>query len=271
MLATLLELGVPHEDVDEIISTTIPPSLQSGFDAHVAQLTSGEGGALPQFVQPEGAPRFYFVLVYLAALPFVKQLHADRGIPRSQSRLILADLGRQLAVHRRRYGTPGLDTADWLTRHFQGRIFQLGRLQFEQVTLGQTTGTSIRNAGLPYGPNDHALSIHIPEYSGPFTPAAVSASIASAQPFFARHFPEIRYEIAICHSWLLDPELVTVLPESSNILAFQRLFTFSHAAPSDSILRFVVPGSRLHETVAKLSSNGHEWKTGSGWILFHSS
>ena len=43
----------------------------------------------------------------------------------------LLDLGRGVAIHRATYGVGGLDKAFWLTHHFHGELFELGRLQFE--------------------------------------------------------------------------------------------------------------------------------------------
>ncbi len=269
MLATLLELGIPHEDIDAVLATKIPPSLSERFAADVEALTGSVGtiDELPKTSPPEDAPAFYGLLVFAAAVPAVKTYHATRGIPEATTRLILTDVGRQVAVHRRRHGRPGIDTAHWLTRHFQGRIFQLGRLQFEQVTLGTTTGTSLREAGLPYGPGDPALSIHIPEYCGPFTPEAIDDSLAQAAAFFPRYFGDYDYRVAVCHSWLLDPQLDGVLPASSNILAFQRRFTFSHATAGEGIMRFVTAGTPLHETVQAHVAAGNSWQSGSGWML----
>ncbi|MBB5867483.1 hypothetical protein F4553_000862 [Allocatelliglobosispora scoriae] len=268
LLAMLLDLAVPHEDVAAVLSTVIPPELAATFEAHVRQLTETVGTVteLPRWELPPGAPAFYFVHVFAAALPHVQRYHQQRDIPQELSRLILTDLGRQLAVHRRRTGTAGMDTHNWITRHFQGRIYQLGRLQFEQMTLLGSVAASMAAAGLPYREGDPVLSIHIPEYCGPFTPTAVDAALAQARPFFARHFPEIRYEIGVCESWMLDPQLTEHLSPDSNILAFARRFVLSHTTPGDSIQRFVAGGSRLHRAVAA----GGTWHTGSGYLLLPS-
>ncbi|MEK8105165.1 hypothetical protein NKG94_08060 [Micromonospora sp. M12] len=60
--------------------------------------------------------------------------------------------------------------------------------------------------------------------SGPLTPEAVDASLDEARAFFPRHFPDERYTAFTCASWLLDPQLRDYLPESSNIVRFQRRF-----------------------------------------------
>ena len=80
-------------------------------------------------------------------LPHVQAFHRARQIPDDISRLTLADLGRNMATHRRRYGVGGLDTAFWLMLHFRGAMYDLGRLQFQRGTLGNRTGRAIITAG----------------------------------------------------------------------------------------------------------------------------
>jgi hypothetical protein len=96
------------------------------------------------------------------------------------------------------HGTPGLRKEWWVELAFSGRLVQLGGLQFE--------------------PRDGFLAIHIPEEGGPLTTAAVDVSLARARELF----PD--YVEARCSSWLLDPQLATLLPAGSNIVSFQRRF-----------------------------------------------
>ncbi|MET0425840.1 MAG: acyltransferase domain-containing protein, partial [Actinoplanes sp.] len=145
---------------------------------------------------------YFYVLVFLAALPAVRARHAELGVPELITRATLADLGNKMAIYRRTHGVGGLDRQSWLTRHFRGTLFRLGRLQFDML-----------------GP---VLDIHIPE-DGPLTPAACDESFAAARPFFARHFGRT-YRSAVCRSWLLDEQLAGYLSPDSNILAFQRRF-----------------------------------------------
>jgi hypothetical protein len=176
--------------------------------------------------------RYFPVCVYVMVLPVVLAYHRTRGIPADVSRRTLADLGRQMAVHRRRYGTGGLVTPDWLSLHFRGELYQLGRLQFERARLGSRTSAAVRAEGRPAAEGDACLSLHIPDFCGPLTPDAVDRSLARAGGFFARYFPEHDARIATCHSWLLDPQLAGYLPADSNIIRFQS--RFRPARPGES-------------------------------------
>ncbi len=93
-------------------------------------------------------------------------------------------------MHRRRYGEPGLPYPQWLVPHFRGELYQLGRLQFERARLGERTAQALTAAGLDAGPGTPCLNLHIPDYSGPLTPAACDRSLDLARAFFARYFPK---------------------------------------------------------------------------------
>jgi hypothetical protein len=140
---------------------------------------------------------------FLARIPEARRLHAERGLPRH------ARLDRVL------HGTPGLRKESWVELAFSGGIFQLGRLQL--------------------APRDGWLEIHIPEEGGALAPPAVDASLARA----AELFPG--YAEARCRSWLLDPQLLGLLPSDSNIVSFQSRFELtSERHPGDAdVLEFV--------------------------------
>ena len=146
----------------------------------------------------DGADRDPVVQPFLARIPQARRLHAGRGLTDEESWDTLQDLPRHAHLDRLLHGTPGLRKKWWVELAFSGRLFQLGRLQFE--------------------PRDGFLAIHIPEEGGPLAPAAVDASLVRAREIFPEHTD------ARCSSWLLDPQLATLLPAGSNIVSFQRRF-----------------------------------------------
>jgi hypothetical protein len=299
----LLTLAVPHEDIDVLVGM-LPDRqrapqvwwlLERCTHALIREMgTVSKSPMFPALPERIGAlHRYFYVYVFLAALPHVRAFHRTREIPDEVSRLTLADLGRNMAVHRRRHGVGGLDVAFWLMRHFRATIYQLGRLQFEQVRLGNRTGNAIAATGLPYGPGDPALSVHIPAFYGPLTPQACDESFAQAKEFFARYFPEEDYRIAVCRSWLLDSQLAEYLPEDANILRFQRRFrpAYKPADDDEDILGFVFGGpaeqsrpvepdggrggptldglprrSRLERAIIDHLRAGRHWSGGVGWL-----
>ncbi|MCH0562735.1 MULTISPECIES: acyltransferase domain-containing protein [unclassified Streptomyces] len=290
LAATLCDLSVPHEDIDDIVRMSRrvvdDPELRAAAERRLAVLVQdiGEirGGAdLPDLDWPSGPMQRYFPLyVLLAALPAVRAHHRERGIPPDVTRRTLADTGRALACHRRRYGTGGLLRSQWLTLHFRGELYQLGRLQFQRGHVGKWTSESAAAAGLPLGPDDPCLGLHIPDFLGPLTPQAVDRSLDLARTFFARHYPDEPYQVVTCGSWLLDPQLKRYLPDRSDIVRFQERFRISHlpAEPEDDApIRHVFgtpdsdPGGLPRRTVLERAvvdhvRDGGHWYVPDGWL-----
>ncbi|MFI1399818.1 acyltransferase domain-containing protein [Streptomyces sp. NPDC020681] len=287
---SLLDLAVPHEDINELLALrgrmTADPLLRRTLEASVRELVRDMGKIDGRWEAPRSddhpgpTGRYLPVFVLLAALPQIRAYHRERSVPADVSRRTLADLGRQMAVHRRRRGTGGLLIPGWLGLHFRGEIYQLGRLQFERSRLSSRTGAAVRAAGLPLGPGDFVLDMHIPDFLGPITPEACNRSLDRAREFFARHFPAERYRVATCHSWLLDPQLAEYLPKDSNIRRFQDRFRPAYEekeADDESPVAFVfgdpeVPPvalprrTSLERAIGDHLRAGRHWYGGHGWF-----
>jgi GNAT-like C-terminal domain/N-acyltransferase N-terminal domain len=286
----LLDLAVPHEDVNEIVGLRAVVAgdreLRWLLEGAVRVLVRDMGvvgpGVRPPYLPDELGPvaRWFHVLAFAAALPYVRAYHRGRGVPDDVARRTLADLGRNVAVHRKRRGTRGLYGPHWLRRHFTGLLYDLGRLQFERARLDGATADAVAAAGVSVRPGDPHLEVHVADFSGPLTPAACDASVARAREFFPRHFPQERFTVAVCRSWLLDRQLARYLPEESNIVRFQRRFRFAFAAeePSDAEpVQYVFgdPALRAEEMPRRttleravgdhLRAGGH-WYLGTGWF-----
>jgi len=211
---------------------------------------------LPERLGPVG--RFFPLHVLLCAVHPLHEWHRQHAIDDEISWASMRDLGRGVAIHRATHGHGGLDKAGWLSLHFHGELFELGRLQFE--LQAQTIG------------------LHIPA-TGPLTPAACDDALGQARRFIPRHFPDPPRRRVVCTSWLLDEQLADYLPPDSNIVRFQRRFTMEPGAADDDHepLRFVfrrVPpdvGELARDTtlqralVDHLRDGGH-WRVRSGWV-----
>lgn len=288
----LVDLAVPYEDVNDMVAlrraladdeeaTRLLERCVGGLARDMGKI--GKGLRLPPFPLESGPLGRYFpVYVFVAALPYVRAYHRERGIPDDVSRRTLADLGRGLALHRRRYGVGGLVTPTWFSLHFHGELFQLGRLQFQRARLGGREGVALAAAGLQLRPGELCLDLHIPDYAGALTPKTCDRSLALAREFFALHFPEERYEAACCHSWLLDPQLKRYLSAGSNIVCFQERFRIScgNREPEDDLpVRFVFGNpdlpvealprrTSLERAVGDHLRAGGHWYSGHGWFVW---
>lgn len=289
----LLDLAVPHEDINELVAlrrtVTGDPGTRRLLGECVEELLRdlGETEHAPELGEllasaPPALNGLLAVYVFVAAAPNTLAHHRERGIPPEISRRTLADLGRQMAVYRRRYGRAGVQSPRWLAPHFRGELYQLGRLQYERARLGRHDAPVIAAAGLDAAPGMPCLSLHIPDFQGPLTPSACDRSLALAREFFALHFPEERPEAVLCHSWLLDPQLKRYLPARSNIVRFQERFRVARedTEPSDTEpVQFVFgdPGLPVADLPRRTSveravgdhlrAGGH-WYIGRGWFPF---
>ncbi|AMW09858.1 acyltransferase [Streptomyces qaidamensis] len=288
---TLLDLAVPHEDINDLVALRRTLTADAGTMRLVQECVEelvrdiGEAGAeVPLAERVAEAPPtlgpYFAVYVFVAALPYTRSYHRERGVTADVSRRTLADLGRNMAFHRRRHGRGGVEVPQWLTRHFRGELYQLGRLQFERARLGQRTGRAVAQAGLDMAPGEPCLNLHIPDFHGPLSPAACDRSLQLAREFFARHFPRERYRVAVCHSWLLDPQLKRHLDRDSNIVRFQERLEpgrdpGEEAEPADTEpVRFVfgdpdLPVAGLPRRTSVERAVGDHLRAGGHWYVRH--
>ncbi len=284
--ALLAELAVPDEDAVEALAARPDPDRDPELwwllERCHQRLASDMGGwssvpwpSLPDEHGPLG--RFFYLWVFVSAVPVVRDYHRSRGVSDEISRETLTDLGGKVGVHRRIYGVGGLETQFWFTLHFRGVIYALGRLQFNLHEV-ELSDPALASAVPDFSSGDVGLGVHIPE-TGAMTPEVCDASFAAAREFFPKHFPEYDLRVATCSSWLLDEQLADYLPEMSNIVAFQRRF---HLTPGGSdgdravfefVFRRVKPAlddlpqrtTLERAVVAHLRSGGH-WQSRLGWV-----
>ena len=223
--------------------------------------------------------RYFYAFVYMAMLPHTKQFFLSRRISHEIANATLADVGRHFTIYHAQHGIGGMAGQDWLKLHARGMIFQLGRLQFERARLGNRTSLAMQAAGLDVTKGEHVLSVHIPGFMGPFPPEVCDASFAQAREFFATHFPEEPFRHAVCHSWLLDEQLADYLPETSNIVQFQRRFrpAYRPEANNHTTLEFVFrtpnrpldelpQNTTLERAAVRHIKDGKQWHGGTGWL-----
>lgn len=258
-------------------------------------LLAGPGGKVhpdkwPRIPRELGAPAtLFYAYVFLSGIPGLIQQHRSRGIPEAITRDTLNDIELWIREHRTRYGMPGLEEIGWISNHLAGRLYKLGRLQFNfefwdydfHVFRHRRSGRVLMLAGAdqafrtdgqfadadggaapaaawtsafheprpgiirghPVSPDgrarpdvvelaltewaavfrkgDPALGVHIPA-TGPMAHEDCGASFRQAAAFFPRHFPERPWLAFTCHSWLLDPQFEGRLPDTANIMRFQK-------------------------------------------------
>lgn len=180
---------------------------------------------------------------FVSRIPEVRALHRALGLTDEESAATLEELPRKLRE--------GFGDTEWLEMVWQGKLAELGRLQFEDR-------------------GDGVLDVHIPE-TGPLDPAACDASFARAREVYPHH------HTAVCTRWLLDPALAEVLPADSNIVRFQRRFelTSDGGDANADVLRFVFhtrdrdldklsPRTTLERALVERMRAGGRWRAPTG-------
>ena len=117
--------------------------------AKVSGRTGGPG--LAQWPMPEAAlgrdAGLFYALSVLANYGSVRELHRARSIPVEVVADTMSDVFLHMDRYRRHHGEYGLTgqiAGGWLTNHFRGKIYRLGRLQFIHRALGAPL-TAYRN------------------------------------------------------------------------------------------------------------------------------
>ncbi|CAM4256742.1 hypothetical protein FHS16_001488 [Paenibacillus endophyticus] len=125
---------------------------------------------------------------------------------------------------------------------------------------------------------DSALEIHIPEGS-PMTPQSCKESVARAISFYHDRMPEQSIASFVCVSWLLDPQLAQLVPEASNISAFQKMLhlfpvrsddreTYERVFGTDKLdLSTAKKDSGLRRAIILHVESGHRLHGGGGLLL----
>jgi hypothetical protein len=85
----------------------------------------------PQIPREAGEPAaLFYALVALAGVPNLIELHRQRGIPRAITLATLSDLEIWIKEYNSPHTRFGPGQLGWLFHHLSGRLYRLGRLQF---------------------------------------------------------------------------------------------------------------------------------------------
>lgn len=282
---------VPEVDLPGLARAHDEVGRDSGLDSWVARtvddLRSSVGQPSPPpplTARPPGDPDIVGYLPVLAladVLPTTLEWAKARRIPESVTARTMRDVGRMLHRNPLWTGLPGLgdELASWVTRHLIGSLHEVGRIQFERSSMGPATTLWLREQGAPFGSDDRGVMLHIPQ-TGPLAPDGVRESLRAGRSLLRRRFPEEDTKVRACVSWLLDPQLAEYLPESSNIVAFQRLFRIGPAKDDDgdvSVRKFVFgdlrtpvdalpQGTGLERALVQHWRAGRHWRVHVGWL-----
>ena len=159
----------------------------------------------------------------VAYYPSAVKLYQERKWPLELLQDTMDDFRVWSQHHYDNFGTWGLiwDGAAFIRSQMHGFVVRFGRLQCNTIyPLWKELCTPDGKVILPKG--TQVINLHIPA-SGALNIDESLKSMEKMKEFFRIYRPEIEWRAFVCHSWLLDVQLRKLLPETSNIIKFQKL------------------------------------------------
>ena len=160
--------------------------------------------------------------VYTLSIEDMEKLYAEKNIPSDILYATINDLAVWINRHHEWFNEWGFSQYGWIIHHIRGKIFKLGRLQFEMQKTGKYE-LPPEELHLDIKLGDRYLNVHIPR-GGKLDEAACLESFDMAKEFFPKVL-NFDFKAFGCFTWLFDPAFEKLLPSDSNILKFQNLFT----------------------------------------------
>ena len=211
------------------------------------------------------------MLFLLFLLPSVRNAYKQRGISDEIYYNTMSDLQCKLIECKNVHNVWGTMTLPWYRRIAKGKLFKLGRLEFEQVVYAKDA--VYKNI---VRPNDIILNCHIPS-CGPLYTEAVMESLKKAYQFYGyQGFMPVQ-----CNSWLLYPKHYDIYPENGNLQKFCDLFDILYASeinPTTCIWRIfgvttedftqLPTDTTLRRNFANYLRNGGKMGAAFGMLLF---
>ena len=164
------------------------------------------------------------LLIFICLSKRLREIYIERGIDLAIFHNSMLDLKYKLDECKVVKGIIGSFVAWWFNRFFNLERVALGRLQFEVDPFCH----HYERDGRVMTPDSKAINVHIPRTLIHLTPESCDDAFEMAREYFGG-------EVAdgcpfICHSWMLYPGNLTILPESTNVHRFASRFDiFNHA------------------------------------------
>ena len=195
--------------------------------------TAGEEPELPE---GDDLSKAWFAAAYFGADAAMEH-YRKKGFPQEVLFDSMTDITAWLRNTKRNYGVIGLRKGrSWQVALFSGTVIRRGRLECNSVCIYDKE-LSDRNGNLLLRNGDPLINLHIPE-DGPMDMESCGKSMKMMSEFFAENKPDYDWKGFHCTSWLLDPLLLPMLQEGSNILKFSRLgYTYPVDIKSDTQFR----------------------------------
>lgn len=176
--------------------------------------------------------------------------YVRKGISLEIFRATMSFVPRFLRTHLEQHGRYAFVWGGWFWRELAMEEYRIDCMEYELVTT-------------PDGSRE--VQLHIPS-DADLSPASLDGSFAACRAFLKEYYPDWTEVRWYCDSWMMSPALPHLLPEGSNILAFQRRFDMlSCHEDSLGVLDWVFPPHR--EVSAALPETTSLQRRMKAWLL----
>lgn len=214
----------------------IPPSEAEEIARYFADPTRTYEDKSPTIEEIAGREHgdLLCVLLYMAASGYTHETYQRLGIPDAVLYDSFNCLPEKMETAKRFTGQWGYPSVIWPVRMAGLEIFRIGRLSYAMECAPEdiyADGEILIKKDTPY------VHVHISDND---KLVGCEESVQAARAFFAEFFPTYKDAVFYTRTWLLDPRLSEILPESSNIMQFQKLFhIIGNIDSEDQILKRV--------------------------------
>ena len=243
MTDLMATIQLPEEGIRQLLDAREQLEKEGHWDvivqtAEQVMTADGELSVLTKtLAETEGREETFGVNRYLldALMLFccweeVKMRYEKQGLPMDVFDKSLEDMKWKMLECYEIHGVYGNFVGHWYDGFFNLTRFGLGRLQFELRPFEGKEDCKVD--GVQIHPGDTVINMHIPS-AGPMKPELLDDAFARAEVFFKEHFPK-DYTVFGVESWLIDPDLVRILPEG-NMKAYADRFHLVAAEKSEMI------------------------------------
>lgn len=243
MTDLMATIQLPEEGIRQLLDAREQLEKEGHWDvivqtAEQVMTADGELSVLTKtLAETEGREETFGVNRYLldALMLFccweeVKMRYEKQGLPMDVFDKSLEDMKWKMLECYEIHGVYGNFVGHWYDGFFNLTRFGLGRLQFELRPFEGKEDCEVD--GVQIHPGDAVINMHIPS-AGPMKPELLDDAFARAEVFFKEHFPK-DYTVFGVESWLIDPDLVRILPEG-NMKAYADRFHLVAAEKSEMI------------------------------------
>ena len=296
--STLRLLRIGHLDIGEVTAqwddfrrVGVWVDLLAALVVTVERDRGDVDAPLPIWPDLDGAGangRLLYLYLFALCAAGVEEFLVREGCPEHVVQGTLSVLARHVAIHRRKHATAGVDAGWWMLPTLRGEIVDVGCLQFHRVSLGVGTlspspwysDDDVARWGVGFRHGDPSVGVHIPDRAS-ITPDRLDETFAEAREVLGRLWPVAQRRLATCQTWMLDDHLADFLPETSNILGFQRRFTLLPVWVEDDAdtLDFVFRSpetaladlprqTTLQRAIVEVLEQGGHWRARTGWLDF---